>query len=225
MRMSGGHLPRQSRRKHRNSRDAFRTLRRIPLVVSRTASPRPLPSCRSSRASTNTEVSQRLRRPGWAPIHRSGSPHIRPIDARTHRNGTSNGRSHQITRRRANVSCGTSASRLSSTDESVTSFHRCQRHDVLFFHGLCSPSRYIRTRSYTRSDASPIRATTEIVRIEKKLRCGPSARRTVSRTRRLVWSQENAEAPSTGHTHAVNREVRSYMTAEAITCSRIGRLS
>jgi len=52
MRMSGGHLPRQSRHEHRNSHDAFRTLRRIPLVDSRTASPQPLPSCRSSRTST-----------------------------------------------------------------------------------------------------------------------------------------------------------------------------
>jgi len=47
-----GHLPRQSRRKHRNSHNAFRTLRRIPLADSRTASPQPLPSCRSLRAST-----------------------------------------------------------------------------------------------------------------------------------------------------------------------------
>lgn len=31
-----------------------------------------------------------------------------------------------VTRRRANVSCGASASRLSSTDESVASYHRCQ---------------------------------------------------------------------------------------------------
>lgn len=44
----------------------------------------------------NTEVLQRLRRPGWAPIHRSGSPHIRPINAQAHRNGTSSERSHQL---------------------------------------------------------------------------------------------------------------------------------
>jgi hypothetical protein len=47
--------------------DAVRTLRRIPLVDSRTASPRPLPSCRSLRTSRGAEASRR------APPTRMGS--------------------------------------------------------------------------------------------------------------------------------------------------------
>jgi len=61
--------------------------------------------------------------------------------------------------------------------------------------------------------------------VRKEAPVRPSTRRTVGRTRRLVWSQENAEALSTGHTRAVNREVCSDMTAEAIERSRIGRPS
>jgi hypothetical protein len=76
-----GHLPKQGRRNRRVPHNAVRTLRRIPLVDSRTASPRPLPSCRSPRRSRLPKQTRGHRRPGWAPIHRSGSPHTRPHTA------------------------------------------------------------------------------------------------------------------------------------------------
>jgi len=75
-----GHLPKQSRRNRRVPHDAVRTLRRIPLASSRTASPQPLPTLPFATHARITEMFRTHRRPEWAPIHRNGSPHIRPFD-------------------------------------------------------------------------------------------------------------------------------------------------
>jgi hypothetical protein len=55
-----------------DSRDAVHTPRRIPLVGSRTASPRPLPPCRSTRSQTSRPTAprsteRREREPGGCP--------------------------------------------------------------------------------------------------------------------------------------------------------------
>jgi hypothetical protein len=80
---SAEHLPKQGRRCRRDSHDAVRTLRRIPLADSRTASPRPLPFLPFATRTRATEATREHLRPEWAPIHRSRSPHIRPSTAET----------------------------------------------------------------------------------------------------------------------------------------------
>jgi hypothetical protein len=68
-------------------RDAVHTLRRIPLTSSRTASPRPLPSCRSARLRDDEHPEASLT--GRAPIHRSGPPHRPPWHRSAKRGSTS----------------------------------------------------------------------------------------------------------------------------------------
>jgi hypothetical protein len=140
------HLPKQSR-----SCDAILATRFVPfeespssvavlrhrsrcLLVVRCAHPKP------------PKRDQGHRRPGWAPIRRSESPHTRPSHRRSGRQDVKRSRPFQL-RHRSQPNRGASASRLSSTDESVSSCRRCQQNDDLSFHGLCSPSRYLRAYS------------------------------------------------------------------------------
>jgi hypothetical protein len=185
-------LPKQSRTNRRTPRDAFRTLRRIPLVRSRTASPRPLPSCRSPNA---------------------GPDGLRSTEADPH------------TSKLATAS----ATRRCSADESVISRRRCRQSDTLSFHGLCSPSRYVREALDTRRarPPMPIRPKPNEAR---ELRYEPE--QTTASRHSLVQTEpglgpDTVRPPesgrSAGRTRAVNREVTQTSQAEAWESSDRGR--
>jgi hypothetical protein len=168
------------------------------------------------------EAKRGHRRPEWAPIHRSGSPHIRPCTAEAMNKYVK--RSRVLGHLSPDAwPRGASASRLSSTDESVTSCRRCQRNDVLSFHGLCSPSRYLRTRSTpVERMPSTIRGTSDASgRREAPVR--PERRSELHhRTRNLgTWSPSRSpKRPFTGHRTQAHDAAS---TGRNRDCSRIGR--
>jgi hypothetical protein len=122
---SASRTPEGARQVHRVPRVAVHTLRRVPLVSSRTASLRPLPSCRCRVPAVAGEPACC---PGDAPIRRGGPPRHQP--------GGATGEPASLPR-----SAERSASRPCSADESVVTHRRCQQRVARVSHGLGSPSR------------------------------------------------------------------------------------
>jgi len=216
------HLPKQSRRNRRNPHDAVRTLRRIPLVRSRTASPQPLPSCRSLRI---LESPKRLECTADPNGLRSTEmdPHTSGRSTSKCRTGTSSDCDSQSVCHQTPGPRSASATGLSSTDESVTSCRRCQRNDVLSFHGLCSPSRYLQIRSTPVERTSSAISRHEAVRDRRKapVRPGNTANRVPDQHAWGAGHMATAETVVNGASCG-NRTMQ-RATGRNQCCSRIGR--
>jgi hypothetical protein len=161
-------------------RNAVHTLRRLPLVESRTASLRPLPSYpyhhRRSGDSPPDASDAPIRRSGpprhGAQAHAQAKPTSRPVSLAAPltpptchpkvKAGAPLGRSLRAARPaahhpQASGYQGSSKCQAEqpitgpcSVDESVVSHHRCQRDDTRSFHGLCFPFKV--QRAPLRSD-------------------------------------------------------------------------